>query len=185
MILECTADGRQHILEGHEKCDPPVQVHRNISASAFLHESPANETNWQASHDATAPFEWRLSSSEPKPKPAAECGSPAEDELSYLPIRSSALPAENQNKKYTKRYAKKKKNDRFQRNSNSRSVQMLKTFQTNPFNYSTFIRQVIRGFFARRMGLHPLHDFEGSTNRLAIVRPGHRQGINGTERNVS
>ena len=41
------------------------------------------------------------------------------------------------------------------------------------------------GFFARRMGLHPLHDFEGSTNRLAIVRPGHRQGINGTERNVS
>ena len=38
---------------------------------------------------------------------------------------------------------RKKKNDRFQRNSNSRSVQMLKTFQTNPFNYSTFIRQVM------------------------------------------
>ena len=87
--------------------------------------------------------------------------------------------------KSTQNVTQRKKNDRFQRNSNSRSVQMLKTFQTNPFNYSTFIRQVIRGFFARRMGLHPLHDFEGSTNRLAIVRPGHRQGINGTERNVS
>ena len=154
--------------------------------SAFLHESLTNETNWQASADGTAPFEWRLSSSEPKPRPAAECGSPAADELSYLPIRSSALPAVNQNKKYTKHYAK--ENDKFQRTQIWKILflsvqQMLKMLRQ--------IRSTIQlypssdGFFCSLHRLHPLHDFEGSTNRLAIVRSGHRQGINGTDTNVS
>ena len=36
--MECTADRRQHILEGHEKCTPPAEVHRNIGMSEFIDE---------------------------------------------------------------------------------------------------------------------------------------------------